>query len=143
MYAATVPTAPRAATPTCTGQGCYNLDPVTQSNCSHDGYTVAVNIAPPGHPADYVTSLQTPYGTLHLMYSPSCHANWTEVDNMTASQHAWIWVDDKAPDSQGRYEYVQYQPNYSWGYTSMVDGNLPAEACVSNQNFTDEWCLTQ
>jgi hypothetical protein len=52
-------------------------------------------------------------------------------------------VDDQAPDPKGRYESVTYQPNYSWGYTSMVDGQLPAEACVSNENFTSEYCLTQ
>ena len=135
--------APARAAATCVGEKCYNVDPVSQSNCSHDGYAVRVNLAPPGDPADYVTALNTPYGTLHLMYSPSCQANWAEVDNMTASQHAWMWVTDEQPDSHGRYEYVQYQPNYSWGYTSMVDGQLLAAACVSNQSKTAEWCLSQ
>ena len=115
--------APAGFSPTCTGKGCYNLDPVTQTNCSVYGYAVGGQTITSG------------YGTINLMYQQYCNANWAEADNLSAG----VWIE--VFNAEG--EQVLYQPNYNWGYTSMVDGSVPAGVCIYNSGLQVGECGAQ
>ena len=105
-----------AAAPSCVGFACTGVDPVNQSNCSVGGY-----------PVSGYTKTISGLGTIRLMYQGSCQANWGEADG--ASTSAWI----TAYDVVGGFEYEIPPYNlspYNYGWTSMVDGQVNAAACI-------------
>lgn len=116
-----------AFSPTCQGKGCYNVDPVTQSNCSVDGYVVS------GHTV--TTSQDQGLGNINLMYQQYCNANWAEASSLSGGVYIEVF------NTEG--EQVPYQPNYNWGYTSMVDGSVSAGVCITDQYQNHSWCSAQ
>jgi hypothetical protein len=113
----------RLATPT----GCFNLDPVTQTNCSTDCSPVRGQIITPSQDGNL--------GTIRLIYSTQCAANWAEADGL--APHVWIEVFNSLGES------IIYQPNFNWGYTSTVDGVPPAGMLIYNSNRTAFYCVSQ
>jgi hypothetical protein len=117
-----------AAAPTCVGFACTGVDPVNQSNCSVGGY-----------PVSGYTKTISGLGTIRLMYQGSCQANWGEADG--ASTSAWI----TAYDVVGGFEYEIPPYNlspYNYGWTSMVDGQVNAAACIGFAGQTPH-CVVQ
>ena len=107
--------APNVA-PTCVGLRCTGLDPVSQSNCSIGGY-----------PVNGYTRTISGLGTIHLMYQGNCQANWGGADN--ASTNAWITAYTVVNGTL--YEIAPYKLSpYNYGWTSMVDGQVSAAACI-------------
>jgi hypothetical protein len=102
--------------PTCMGFGCTGLDPVNQSNCSVGGY-----------PVTGYTKTISGLGTIRLMYQNSCQANWGEADNASTS----AWITAYAVVNGILYEIPPYNLSpYNYGWTSMVDGQVSAAACI-------------
>jgi len=114
--------------PSCVGEGCTYLDPVTQSNCSTNGSRVAGFTITKG-------AIDANLGTINLMYQHNCQANWAEADNLAAG----VWIE--VFNTEG--EYVLYQPNFNWGYTSMVNGQPSAGVCIYNAALTVGYCRAQ
>lgn len=114
--------------PTCVGSGCNGVDPVSQSNCSQGGYVVT------GYSLS--TSQDAGYGDINLMYQDYCKANWAEADHLAGG--VWIEVYNTLGNQ------VLYQPNYNWGYTSMVNGNnINDGVCIYNAGRTNAYCIAQ
>jgi hypothetical protein len=118
-----------AAAASCQNIGCFNLDPVSQSNCSAGGY-----------PVSGFTQTYSGLGTLRLMYQNSCEANWAEADN--ASTSAWITVYSIVGNTY--YQILPYNlAPYNYGWTSMVPGyNVNAAACIGFAGQTPH-CMVQ
>jgi hypothetical protein len=119
--------APPAIRPPAWPEGCNNLDPVTQSNCSQFGYAVS------GHTV--TQSEDNNEGVINLMYQRYCEANWAEADSL--SPHVYMEVFN----TEG--QYILYQPNYNWGYTSMVNGVPNAGVCIIDQYDNHASCNSQ
>src|SRR2546421_8416192 len=96
----------------CYGAGCVHVDPGA-TDCG-GGY---------GKPMEYVT---VPGGgaQIVLKWSALCHANWARWVNGVSAPSYWnYWVQT----SDGHIEL----PNFGGSeWTYMVNGNLPARACI-------------
>lgn len=119
VASAAVPAADRPmVAATCSASSCAGEDPV-QTGCSADGY-----------PVDGYT-WQTPWGLVHLMYSPSCDANWAEVDGASAG------VDFAVFNSQNQKQTWYIHSGYTYGWTNMVNGAVPAGASIGTPGDYD------
>jgi hypothetical protein len=109
-------------TGTCWDNGCYNIDPKTGSNCSTDGQVV-------------LTKTWSGIGTIDLMWSQICGANWALIENAAVGRHFYV------ENNNGAIQAYNVPAGGNWGYTNMVGGyNIPAEACIYDNGY---YCVQQ
>ena len=108
----------------CSGSTCVHLDPQAQG-CS-SGATPLATASPPGGGPDII-----------LRWSKACVANWARWDDdhdSGFSPGSWTWYVET---SDGHTELPTFG-NSEW--TFMVNGNLPARACIKGVATTQVGC---
>jgi hypothetical protein len=92
------------------------------SGCANGAYAVGSAYIRVGSPN---TTGNTGFGSLHLMYSPSCNKNWAEFDSYPSGYRFALvaWSHSSTIDTQAEY-WTSNGDEVAW--TDMVDGSNPA-----------------
>lgn len=112
----------------CRGSGCFGLDPRVEQ-CVADGYAVSTQYIKATHGIN--ANDNTGFGYLHLMYSPSCNANWAEFDSYPSGYEFVLdaWNNSEGPATPEDWWYSSAgSEKVAW--TNMVDGSGPADVGV-------------
>lgn len=103
--------------PTCSGNGCNNLDPIS-TDCANDAITVST------------VTFRT--GIIQLRYSPNCGTNWGRV--LSTIGNTQLWVSIRRDD--GRFYFTVGSGTRLWS-PMVFARNVKARACGSAGHFED------
>ncbi|MBV9384757.1 MAG: hypothetical protein JOY82_11235 [Streptosporangiaceae bacterium] len=86
----------------------------------------------------------TEQGTLQLMYSRDCNANWAQFSQGSYATEGWLAIHSQSPAANDNL--IGIGPNWTdgsglhwWSFTTMVDGRYLAQACYSISGV-QQWC---
>lgn len=124
------PPDPLWGAPPCQGSSCIGLDPQA-THCSE--FNRESN---PIRDEETISSPATTDHAITLRYSPWCNASWVRFNKPRTPYQNYVPAYYGAETADGRQ--TERDPYY---YTSMLNGDLPARACIdaNTNSYCGQW----